>query len=93
MATGGSAIFSEQAMEHIRKESILIYIETTYEDIINRVKDFSQRGFIKKSHQTIEEAFLERQSLYKDYADFVITNDSSIDECFDKIVEIVNQNR
>ena len=93
LATGGSAIFSELAMEHIRKESILIYIETTYEDIINRVKDFSQRGFIKKSHQTIEEAFLERQSLYKDYADFVITNDSSIDECFDKIVEIVNQNR
>ena len=91
LATGGSSIFSQQAMEHIRKESILIYIETTYEDIIHRISDFSQRGFIKKPKQSIKEAFLERENIYKEYADFIVQNKSDIDHCFDRILEIVNQ--
>ena len=78
-------------MEHIRKESILIYIETTYEDIIHRIPDFSQRGFIKKPKQSIKEAFLERENIYKEYADFIVQNKSDIDHCFDRILEIVNQ--
>ena len=91
LATGGSAIFSKSAMHYIGKQSTLIFIQVTYEDIVHRISDFSQRGFIKKPKQSIKEAFLERENIYKDYADFIVQNKSDIDHCFDRILEIVNQ--
>ena len=91
LATGGSAIFSELAMNYISKESTIIFIESSYTDIMSRVPDFSKRGFLKKSEQNIKEAFAERVHLYKYYADFTVLNNTEIDQCVDKIVEIVDK--
>ena len=91
LATGGSAIFSELAMSYISKESTIIFIESSYKDIISRVPDFSERGFLKKSEQNIKEAFAERGHLYKYYADFTVLNNAEIDQCIDKIVEIIDK--
>ena len=91
LATGGSAIFSELAMNYISKESTIIFIESSYKDIMSRVPDFSKRGFLKKSEQNIKEAFAERVHLYKYYADFTVLNNTEIDQCVDKIVEIVDK--
>ena len=65
LATGGSAIFSKLAMDYISNRSSIIFIDTPYNKIVERVSNFSERGFLKSSDQTIQEAFVERQSLYK----------------------------
>ena len=90
LATGGSAIFSELAMDYIRKSSSIIFIEASYDKIIDRVSNFSERGFLKRSNQTIQEAFIERESLYKHYADYVVANNESQEKCLKKILDLID---
>ena len=65
-------------MEHLRDNSDVIYLEVSFENISERVFDFKERGFIKESHQSIEEAYMERLVLYEKYADYSVTNNGSI---------------
>ena len=40
LATGGSAIFSKKAMNHIKSNSSVIFLEVSFEDIMDRIPDF-----------------------------------------------------
>ena len=91
LATGGSAIFSELAIDYIRSRSSIIFIEAPYNKIVERVSNFSERGFLKSSDQTIQEAFVERQSLYKHFADFEVENDASQEKCLNQILDLIHQ--
>ena len=91
LATGGSAIFSELAMDYIRSRSSIIFIEAPYNKIVERVSNFSERGFLKSSDQTIQEAFVERQFLYKHFADFEVVNDASQEKCLKKILDLIHE--
>ena len=90
LATGGSAVFSPLAMQHIRDNSDVIYLEVSFENISERVLDFKERGFIKESHQSIEEAYVERLVLYEKYADYSVTNNGSVKECIHKIISLLD---
>ena len=90
LATGGSAVFSPLAMEHLRDNSDVIYLEVSFENISERVLDFEERGFIKESHQSVEEAYVERLVLYEKYADYSVTNNGSVKECIQKIVSLLD---
>lgn len=90
LATGGSAVFSPLAMEHIRENSDIIYLEVSFENILERVLDFEERGFIKESHQSIKEAYEERLILYEKYADYSLTNNSSVEACVQKIISLLD---
>jgi len=90
LATGGSAIFSELAMDYLRRRSSIIFVEVSYDKIIERVSNFSERGFLKRSNQTIKEAFIERELLYKQYADYVVVNDASQEKCLKKILDLIH---
>ena len=91
LATGGSAVFSELAMDYIRSRSSIIFIEAPYNKIVERVSNFSERGFLKRSDQTIQEAFVERQFLYKHFADFEVVNDASQEKCLNQILDLIHQ--
>ena len=93
LATGGSAIFSKDAMSYIKNNSSVIYIEVSFEEILDRISNFSDRGFLKKSNQTIQEAFIERESLYKHYADYVVVNNTSLEKCLREILYLIHQKR
>ena len=85
LATGGSVIFSEEAMNHICRNSLVLYLKVRFEKIQERVRNFDNRGFIKDSDQTFEQAFRSREHLYEKYADHVIDNEDSIEVCLKKI--------
>ena len=88
LATGGSAVFSSVAMNHIKSNSMIIYIEVPYEDIIKRVTDFSKRGFVKDTNQTILEAFEEREAIYKKFANHIVQNNGSLESCFEEVLSL-----
>jgi shikimate kinase len=90
LATGGSAVFSPLAMEYLRDNSDVIYLEVSFENISERVLDFKERGFIKESNQSIEEAYMERLALYEKYADYSVTNNGSIQDCIKKILSLLD---
>ena len=89
LATGGSAIFSKKAMNHIKSNSSVIYLEVSFEDIMDRVPDFSNRGFIKEADQTMEYAFNERENIYREFADYIVTNNEGLESCFNKILSVI----
>ena len=91
LATGVSAIFSELAMGYLKSRSSIIFIKVPYNKIVARVSNFSERGFLKTSDQTIQEAFVERQSLYKNFADYEVANDASQEKCLKKILDLIHQ--
>ena len=89
LATGGSAVFSPLAMEYLRDNSDVIYLEVSFENISERVLDFKERGFIKESSQSIEQAYMERLVLYEKYADYSVTNNGSMEDCIQKILSLL----
>ena len=89
LATGGSAIFSKKAMNHIKSNSSVIYLEVSFEHIMDRVPDFSNRGFIKTADQTMKQAFDERENIYRDFADHIVTNNEGLESSFNKILKVI----
>jgi shikimate kinase len=72
IATGGSIVYSPQVMEHLRKSSIFVFLNTALDEITARLDDASQRGIVGLKTNTLRHLFTERQPLYFKYADVVI---------------------
>lgn len=72
IATGGSVVYSEKAMAHLKNISKIIFLEVNVEEITNRIHNFETRGIAKAHDQTFENLFKERQILYKKYAEITI---------------------
>lgn len=88
LSTGGSAIYSVKAMEYLMQNSKVFFLEVPFKTILERVDNFSKRGFIKPHNQTIKDAFEERKYLYKKYSHHTIDNSSSISSGVAKILEL-----
>ena len=72
IATGGSAVYSEVAMAHLRNISTVIFLKVEYEELEKRIHNFKTRGIAKAKDQTFRELFNERQILYNRYAEITI---------------------
>ena len=72
IATGGSAVYSQAGMDHLRKSSVFVLLEVDIETLKERVGDFSDRGLVKAEGQSFEDVYEERQPLYRRNADIVV---------------------
>jgi len=72
IATGGSAVYSERAMQHLKRNSVIVFLDISMAAVRQRIGDFSLRGISKRPDQTLEELFAERRILYTRYADVVV---------------------
>ena len=89
LSTGGSAVYSDEAMEYIQQNSKVIFLEVPFSQILERVPSFLDRGFAKAPNQSVENAFGERQELYKKYSDSVVSNTKDLNSCVSKILELL----
>ncbi len=69
ISTGGSAVYSEEAMRHLGKNGRIVFLDVRIEDIERRIGDFSKRGIAKPSEQSIASLCEERKNLYLKYSD------------------------
>ena len=88
LATGGSAVLSDSAMQFLRKESEVIFLDVTYENISKRILNLSERGLVRESNQSLQETYNERLGLYRKYADHIVINDGDIDSCLKQLVAL-----
>ena len=72
IATGGSAVYSQTAMEHLKTGGIVVFLDADLKTLESRVKDFGSRGLAKRIDQSFSELFGERRPLYQKYADITI---------------------
>jgi len=73
IATGGSAVYSVKAMEHLQTYGTIIYLKLSVTGVRARITDFSTRGIAKPPEQTFSALFRERTRLYRHYADAMVT--------------------
>ena len=89
LSTGGSAVYSDEAMKHIQQNSKVIFLDVSLNEILERVPSFHDRGFAKAPSQSIEDAFEERQELYNKYSHHIVSNTEDLHSCVSKIVELL----
>jgi shikimate kinase len=80
IATGGSAVYSEKAMEHLLSISTVVFIQISLQQVRKRVQNFDTRGIAKAKDQSLEELFRERQQLYKKYARITVDGNAVTQE-------------
>lgn len=72
IATGGSAVYSVQAMAHIKSDGLVIFLDVDLATLETRIPDFSTRGLAKRADQSLSDLFDERFGLYARHADVTI---------------------
>lgn len=72
IATGGSAVYGKEAMEHLRKIGTVVYLKLPYEEVAQRLGDLNARGVTLQPGQTLKGLFEERTPLYEKYAHITI---------------------
>ena len=75
LSTGGSAVYSEAAMEYLRSRGKLIYLYCGHRILSERLGDLSRRGVVMKEGMTLRDLFEERAPLYSKYADITVICD------------------
>lgn len=88
VATGGSAVYGEMAMEKLKENGIIVYLKVSPEELQSRIKNIHTRGIAMKEGTTIKELYEERAPLYEKYADLTVECDGrTAEECVDLIVK------
>jgi shikimate kinase len=85
IATGGSAVYSDAGMTALKKNGVVVYLETPLATLRQRINDHETRGIAKHPDQSFEDLFAERCKLYSQYADMTIHCDQQSPE------EVVNR--
>ncbi|MBQ7676654.1 MAG: shikimate kinase [Lachnospiraceae bacterium] len=75
VATGGSVVYGEKAMAHLKALGTVVYLHIDYDTLMRRLHNAKQRGVVLKDGQTIEELYRERIVLYELYADITVKED------------------
>ena len=92
IATGGSAVYCKNAMEHLKEISTVIYLKLPYERVEKRLGNLKDRGVALKEGQTLKDLYEERCPLYEKYADVVVEADTtSVEGCMRRIVESIKE--
>ena len=73
IATGGSAVYGDEAMRHLRALGPVVFIDITPAEMRRRLgPDLAARGVVMKEGFTLQDLYDERHPLYERYADIVV---------------------
>ncbi len=87
IATGGSVVFSEKAMQKLRENGTVAFLDVPLESLINRLGNIKTRGIAARKGQSVESILSERLPLYKKYADFTISlKNENVETTVEKII-------
>ena len=92
IAPGGSVVYCENAMKHYKEIGKLVYLQTCYQTITERIGDPKKRGVVLREGQTLKDLYEERRVLFEKYADVTICEDGlTLSETIGKVVEVFGQ--
>jgi len=87
VATGGSVVYGQAAMDNLKKQGKVVYLELECSELLKRLSNIQTRGVAMKKGQSLENLLEERDILYRKYADFTLSEDGlSIEETVTRLV-------
>ena len=87
IATGGSAVYGKEAMEHLRTIGTVVYLKIPYDELNRRIDNFETRGIVLKDGQTFNDLYLERSPLYDRYAHITVEPNGEAWETVETLTE------
>ena len=84
IAPGGSVIFGKEAMKHLKEISLVVYLKISYESLVSRLGDITDRGVVLEEGMNLQDLYHERTPLYEKYADIIIEED---DKSFGEVID------
>lgn len=78
VATGGSAVYSQIAMQHLGDIGARVYLQISLATLVTRVNNVTSRGLAKMKSHPLPRLYAERETLYRAYADIVANNNRPI---------------
>ncbi|MCR5431740.1 MAG: shikimate kinase [Lachnospiraceae bacterium] len=86
ISTGGSAVYSAAAMEHLKRDAVVVYLKVGLRELKRRLGNFKERGIVIKPGETLEGMYKARSVLYEKYADITVgENGASIEDTVTEI--------
>ncbi len=90
VATGGSVVYGEEAMNHLKHIATVIYLRLSYEELEKRLGNLKNRGVVLREGQTLKDLYEERTKLYEKYADLIVDEENKgIEETLQAIVKVL----
>ena len=72
IATGGSVVYGDAAMQHLKSNAIVAYLYTPLALLEMRIADLVARAVAMRPAQTLRNLLDERRPLYEKYADVTV---------------------
>lgn len=90
IATGGSAVYGKEAMQKLKENGTVVYLQLPLGEIERRLGDIHTRGVAMKNGTTVAELYEERKSIYEKYADINLDcSGLTAEQCVDRIIEMI----
>ena len=88
IATGGSVVYSDKAMQALKQLGRVVYLYVEYENLVQRITNINTRGIVYRKGNTLREVYDERMPLYAQYADYTINcSRLNMEDCVRAIIE------
>ncbi|MDD5948249.1 MAG: shikimate kinase [Lachnospiraceae bacterium] len=88
IATGGSVVYGQKAMEHLRSISTVVYIRLPLAELEHRLGNIRRRGVLLREGQTLTDLYEERCPLYEKYAHIAVdAMGMNVEQLMDEIVK------
>ena len=94
IATGGSVVYCEQAMQHLSGTGQIVYLKLDYDTLDKRLCNLKGRGVVLKDGQDLRGLYDERIPLYEKYADIVIDQEGQdLETCLQAVLETLEKQK
>lgn len=94
IATGGSMVLSEKAMQNLKTGGRVLYINVPLDEIKRRVTNITTRGIAFHKGETLDDVYRVRVPLYEKYADMTVNftdaTDGGIEDTVSLMVKLIN---
>ncbi|MDD3364617.1 MAG: shikimate kinase [Syntrophomonas sp.] len=92
IATGGSVIYSEKAMNVLKQDGQIFYLHVPYEEIKKRLINITTRGIVIKKGNSLKDVYEERVPIYIKYSDKTLDcSNKDIEHCVSEIIEKIQE--
>ena len=95
IATGGSAIYYDDAMRHLKENGTVVYINVSLHDLKRRLRNIKTRGVAMGKGQTLDDLYAERKPLYEKYADIIVKtgNRKTMEDTVSMIIDALDRRK
>lgn len=76
VSTGGSAVYSEAAMQRLLQAGPVLFIDITLQTMLERIDDSDSRGIARAQGQGLAQVYAERRPLYQHFATHTVAGDT-----------------